>query len=811
MAKDSKLFLKQDFHLKTEIEEYPISIDNNSPLTSNVSFLNGVYYNTSDATLLSSLSSVNTVNTVSNSSSFISYTGLYNHALSFLYQDNYIIKSKICDRDNTDTSFLREISVPIKKFNCDRIKKGTFGISLRKNFDQYSRFLTLNNNHKYDNGQNASFIYLNDEPWLRSLTGTATAFTMCINFRLNNNWLNEMTTSSLTQYLIYKPSIRPRSEDGGLPNSNLAWTICSTAILNSLTYEDAYLAKFDPSAASWWSNKGETQYALRLTYFSPTANHALSGRFVFETFLDETTPGYIFPAINSSVSSNSMTSSVSAGGLTSNKSLLDGNWHQVIWTRDGFELPSVERGGAMYLDGIRLGKHTQPGSPGAMTDPNLFFATYEMLDKTIQTSTPIMLGARISPIDNQVVTPHFRIIEQNSTTILTSNNLKRKLIEPEYNIGISPLTAYDRGLFIENGFTTAQSLYTSGSNTNIFSYFGATNIEKFLAIYKNENTSDIIPNNNFSISDSDEKSLNTSYISSQYGTHGFNGNIASFYFWDDSLENLDIEWFELLEPKMAEFVNSTINPLYSNNYIYKQYINQREPVTDYSLVGCYQFFKENLEAFTVKNRILSNTKKYTNIESELYGYYGAGVFINHNNFKKNTQTAVCPNASIKYMRDFYDIPEPIFTTNLNHGKIVYIDSSKNIKDSGIIFYDLGLVIFDSNIFLTNSITSSLLSSISSNSSMLFTVSNTSSNNFYIDEINYSMEKMRFSTYIDVNIDGDEFNQTTNKTSLKNQDFSYPTTISFYNDRDECLYVSKINNLIEKNKFLQLKYKAKISF
>ena len=773
---NEKRLLPNNFTNTTDTERNEIFISNKISTSSDVNFLSACIYDTNIPYLSASLSSSNVVNTLSNSATLISYTGLYNHVNSYLYLNDNVVKSKIDNFDGLSSAYVRVITLPM--YSHDYIEPGSLNLILDSNQAQYSKFLKLTNNKDYDYGQNCSFVYFNDEDWLlKKCSNLSNEYTINITFKLNSGFINDQLTTNVG-YLFYRPNARPRQE---IAYGWEADSICSTGIPFGGGYETQYNTKFDKNYID--SNSIENGIAARLIYYSLSSNNSFSGQYMFLMTLNGI--DIRFPAIYSSATSNSQSGSFSS--LTSEKNLLDGNFHQLTITRKNLSGLGISLSTIMnaYLDGVKL----SPIYSGTNDFyPTVFDCEYSFGNTIKHITTPIFLGAKINPINQQVTNYSLRIA--NDYLDSKFNKYRFQNIEPEINPNINSVTSV---------LNWTNRISSTGSNTNMYSNFGAVNNRLFLKNYYG-----IIDDNLNTDLNYDEHELNKLNVSNSitnFGIMGFNGLISNFYLYDKRFEDLDYENGITAEPLSCVNLSGSFSATLAyrqKNYIY--------PITTNGLIGDFRFFDEDSESVIVKNSIYDNSK---------HNYFkGCGIFINHKDFK-NDKTI--PNCKIENTYELYDIYEKVYSNNLRHGKLFFNGANK--KECGTIFYDLGIMVIDTNFdypFYMDStindgldqVTKSFLNSFTAGSSATF--NNSSTSNIIVKSINYKLVKNNYNNYITLPVNSYEFNISKNIT-YKDGISIYPTTFGLYNDNNEILFIAKYNGKNEKNKFVDSKYTLKINY
>jgi hypothetical protein len=802
ISTNEKRFTYYDFQNSIEFEEnqYTFSADNS--LTSHFNFLNAAKSNYTSV----SSNINNNVYTLKNSNNKISYSALYENIRSYLYQNNYAIQNSIVNQNQQESLFARQITIPL---NClgDTIKPGSFGFNLSSNSVlHFSRFLSLNNSKNIDYGRNSAYVLFNDERWLNEkLDSCSSNFTF--ELAIKPKYIDNSSASTVTQYLIYRARIVPRNSLSGMTASG--WTYSSSAIPSN---QDITTLQLEKSVNVDTSITGDSvtdiAYGLAMTYYKPISNSSLSGSIVFDAIIN----GEIvssFQAINSSLTANSQTG-VDFSSLTSIKNLYDNQWHHLIWNWNTLDASNTR----LYLDGVRLPAINNSSTAGQ--NPVLTVANYKLNNMVVKVPTTLLLGSKLQACDQQITTDSMRVIFNNQENI--SFLYQRKNFEAEYGSQFISQAYVNQGLIINsnnqktnNPSAKSSQVPTSLVNidTNIYSYFGAVNNLKYLSSYYNGIvTSDRNPDIYTGFTDSDLKKNICSNIISENGIRGYIGDLGFFYIHNASLTDGDGG------VTISEYVGSITANSFSATEIALRFTN-RDPkksnVDDY-LIGNYQFWKEDLMSLLVKNKtkIKNNSEFYykknnaSNNEA-YYDYYGAGIFVNH--------LSLAANSKINAKYDFQDLPQSVFDKGLfKTGSIIYKgnESSKYSK-IGVIYYDLGLLIFDNNQLIptSNLNSTSFINSISADTNITWSTSTTS--NFIMEEMSYIVQKYRYCNYLDVNLNEFEFNNSTNPSSQLNQNVTYPTTIGLYNDNDEMIAVAKINQKVEKSSLYNINYKVKLAY
>lgn len=759
---NEKRLLPSNFIHTKDNSTNEIFISSEISISSDVNFLNSCIYDLDIPYLSASITSSNIVNTISNSATLISYTGLYNHVNSYLYLDGYEVKQNL-NFDGLSSSQYRVISLPL--YYHDNIEPGSFNMTLDSGEMQYSRYLRLKNDKYYDYAQNCSFVYLNDEDWLlNKCSNLKSEYSICITFKLDDNFKDEGLEKSIG-YLFYRPRLLPRQDIAY--NWELE-SICSTGIPFGGSYDIQYAYKFDKNYVD--SNSIENGISIRIIYHSLTSVSPLAGKFEIHTTQNST--DIRFNAISSSATNNSQSGSFAS--LTSYKDLSDGNFHQLIVTKNISGTSSMS-GMIAYLDGVRLPTF----SSGVLYEESIFDAEYKFEDDIKKTSTPIFIGAKVSPINQQVINDTMGIITSYSDS--NFSKYRSQNIEPEINPIINSIRF--------NPVINDEEFSPTGSNTNIYTNFGSVNNRLFLKDYYG------ILDDNLNVDlyydDHDLNKLNLAKSVTNFGIMGFNGCISNFYLWDKKLEDIDVE--NGLTGKPMACIN--LSGTFSAHLVNMQNSNKYAATTK-NLIGDYRFFEEDTNSHIIKNNIYDNSK---------HNYFkGCGALISHKDYKNHNSV---PYAKIETNYQFYDINEKVYNNNLNHGKVI-CSNELNKKECGTIFYDLGIVVFDTSVnYSYNNITKNVLNSLTSNTSMTFNNSITS--DIIVEDINYKLVKNNYNSYIDLLINSNEFNNSQN-TTFEGENI-YPTTFALYNDNDELLFIAKCNSKNQKNKYVDSQHKLKLNF
>jgi len=238
-----------------------------------------------------------------------------------------------------------------------------------------------------------------------------------------------------------------------------------------------------------------------------------------------------------------------------------------------------------------------------------------------------------------------------------------------------------------------------------------------------------------------------------------------------------------------------------------QYYNGEDPLTGTNLkslssnvVAYYKFDEELVTSTTAKDYASTNNGgAQTNPTSgNTIGIFGAS----YTNIG-NTYT-ITDNSLI--------IPDNIHFS----GNLQFIDENGITRKIGKIFYDLGIMIFDNE--YNNGLSGlPLLSTLASTGMSLF--SSASTNNFYINSINFTAIENIERLNVNLLATGNMMNITENITGidettgkqLLNESAGYVTSVALYNDKNEMMAIAKLNKPVRKDSDHNVNINIKLDF
>lgn len=788
-----KRLLTTDFIKSTEILEETINLNSNTVNNIKI-FDQGININYASSLTAGDYLTWRRGNELST----VSNTSFFESVKSYFQQDaDYGVPNSIINAQGLSSDFVRAISIP-QQFYYDRIKPGSFSFSLKPLDDKYDfpKFLKINNSYSFDNSFNSSFVALADENIQSDLkmndivkkigaNNDSVGMEICFKFRHDEAALQNDNISNYTQFLYYQARVINKES---LTSIGKEWTYSVSAIPSNYQLSD--LIDQRQQTAELPNRDQDMTFAVALkVYKSNDLN--FPNEFWFQIYgngelLTEA------PAIFSTINNNSL-SALSASSVTK-VNLADNNWYHFIvnWTPGQFP--------RCYLNGVRQAiYHFSYTIPSNLA---ISEAVYTSTAGNMNVPTISCIGARILPLDQQITSRNLHIIQAKDYSSLNSDSINNVLdIDKtiEYEIDTS-------GVF----------------NTNLCSYFGAVNIDYYLnGKIGNWNSTELLPSFNKQKTKSEIKKSLTFDNIQQMAVNGFSGDIAFCYLWfakiPDVITGPFATGFEICE-NVNMYLLGDFNKF--NLQVYQRYV-QGKNITPFwdnfpntyrnFLKAGYDFWKENLDSVTVKNRspyTSSINSTFTNVSNsqQKYDYSGAGIFINSNKYKETKKGS---NLLIQNAYKIYDKPVKVFNNNsLSHGTLMYHDFSTNGDiPIGSIFYDCGQIILNTEFSYPDTYFP-ILDSLSANGPMSF---NYNGSGPWVENINFVAQKYKYCNYVNVGIDSNECNISDNESNPQNQNWVYPTTIAFYNDNDECLATAKINEITRKNSSFNLQYKVKLEY
>lgn len=347
---------------------------------------------------------------------------------------------------------------------------------------------------------------------------------------------------------------------------------------------------------------------------------------------------------------------------------------------------------------------------------------------------------------------------------------------------IGPFSSYpNTNKFLRNGILVVDNIIypntisLNGKNTPLnFSYdeFGHST---FLAIggeLQNQNSSSSI----------------LSYIDV---ANTFNGIIQDIVIWDRVL-------------------TSSINSDYyqSMNGPWKNFYDGEDPLTGANLkafsanvVAYYKFKDDSLlgSSLTAKDYAGSN-----NNGSQTNPASGNTLSLFDSSFATNNSYTIIDNSLIG--SDYIN----------SSGKLQFQDENGVTQNIGKIFYDLGIIVFD-NEYNNSSSGFPILTNLSVSG---MTLDRTlTSNNYYINYINFIASETIERLTLNLNSTGDMMNITENPTGIDittgkqilNTDAGYITAVGLYNDFNELIAISKLNKPIRKDSDHNININPRLDF
>jgi hypothetical protein len=844
-----------------EIDTREYVFNSDSSISSHFNFMVGIRKNYNS----SLTSQSNTAYTSSNSAYPISITSLYEYVRGYLYRDNYIANDPTFKYGLSGSPIykLRVITIPLNELKEDRIKPGTFGMNSDTNARfTFNKYLELNNSPNYNYGIGAGYVLLSDESWLCCdvserldhvhTTGYNSSFTVELVFSPKE--IKEITTQPYRQFLLYRPRLVDRMNPLMVSDMNFPlsakmfdYTYAVSAIPSFYSYDEEINNKytaFVPNLKTGYDHSvtsdNDCAMAIIMVYYPPVTSItaslsgiALSGCTTFQIVRNGQMYGEYL------VLSSSITAGIT-GGTSGATTLFDNNWHQLVWTfkDDGSSLPFNDEN-YVYLDAVKL-PNLNPAyknSAGYITS-NTYSAgrsitTAWYQNNFLKAPTVMTLGAKLQVIDQQLTTRNTVIQSALQTDV-------RYLYRQKQFEGVYGLQVYDSqreidygipigGGGIPLGFSKSTILNSTTSDTQIYSFFGASELEKYLSAYYG---AEAIPEKNpdiyVPITDIDTKKMKCTDIVKDLGCFGFNGKIAGFWlyhnFFDDAFGpggGTSVPEGQCI-PYRVDYPSELYPFFYGNlNNQTLKFIEPLKRTWAYSiptLIGNFCFWKDEKDSLVVNNRLdfresaqySQKGLRFNKFGEEYNKYYGAGLLT-----KPGTNY---PNINLVDYYEFYDTPINVFTNNhLKHGKIIQNTNPTIYKEAnyevGVIFYDLGIVVLDgSNIFINyhNSMTDDNISTPIQWSVSGYDFSITG-NQFIIQSIKFQTENFKYVNYMNIKLEQDEGNTSTNPTVGILNNLTYPTTIGLYNDNDELLFIAKSNHKMQKTNYYGIRYNVKIAY
>lgn len=747
----------------------------------------------------------------------ISYTGLHQSVRGFYYQNADYGAPSVVEMEGVTSSVFRCITVPMQ-YVGDRIKPETFTFSLSTSDLYFEKFLSLRNSIGYNQTYNSAFAILADEVYVNpdeikikcdeKFDSFSNNFGFEIAFRLRND-INSSGTG-VDQVIYYRPRITPKESFTG---SSSSFAYSTSSIPSNYSYQDLNNQRFSSqvSRPSVSGNLGDAAFAITYNRSGTSCSFAL--------FVDGVRTA-IFPSITSVITSNALTSSPASSTTWGYYDLLDDKWHHLIvnWAENNGTNPGWENG-RMYLDGTRL--EATKRATNLPSYPNVK-ASYDIDGETIDVPTPIYIGARVLPIDEQVTNRNLRII-QSKAYASASGDILQSILD------------YDKPIEYENANYKYLYDFDSQENTGLYSYFGSLNLEKYLNSYINQiQTTDIAPINREK-NKYDIKKETTFNNVTKCGINGFNADIAFVNVWADCIQDAfqsSVQIGERMNVKLTgissyddllikyRFLDPKMNighACLTGQYYYNADILPILQGPKNVIIYNFEFYKENFDSVVIKNRSqILNPDNYSVEYSNKninYNYSGACILISSEDFKNTLKGAY---AKISNDYRIYDKAVKTFPNNgLSHGILKYRNLSTNTETNiGVIYYDLGIIFMTNNFVWPGAVNQDIVNSLTAGVKLVFGINPIFApiiDPIIVENLSFISQKFKYSTYIDINLDLNEYNISQNDSALPTRNVSYPTTIGFFNDKDECLASSKISYITKKNDTYKIKYKTKLQF
>lgn len=875
MNSNSQLYFKRTpitvNNVGVEIDTREYVFDSNSSISSHFNFLVGIRkdYKYLNAPTTGSLTAQKqNVYTPSNSAYQVSITSLYEHVRGYLYRNGLtafdpIQRTNVNSWLGNDRYAVRVITIPLNELKEDKIKPGTFGMNISNSSPYtFNKYLEFNNSPSYNSGNGAGYMLLSDESWLCcKLSNTLDK----IDSKTNADFTIEIVFSPkkldgliepYQQFLLYRPRLVDRQNtalDSLMDNNSLSarmfeYTCTVSAIPSYYSYDEeinnkfttlSQISKLDYDSSATSNNDCAmgiifTHYPLTASITSNLSGKPLSGCSTFKIIRN----GKLYGEYLALTSSN--TAGVVFTGTTGSVNLFDSEWHHLVWTyKQPIDFIADSDLHRVYLDAVRLpnlNQNTDSRSQPYFGGSSQTTAWYK--NNSLRASTVMTVGAKLQVIDQQLTTRNTVI--QNALNTDIRFLYRQREFQGEYGLTIDYTSAQQNyGAEFDPSVTGSPLVTSATSDTMVYSFFGASNLEKYLSSYYGyHNSPEKNPDIYLEHSYIDAKKMICTDIIKDNGCFGFNGNIAGLWIYNYYIPG-EYGFFStpILEYQCVCWRSNSLTDLrpeiYTVFYGDWEIVNQRKFIepnkrkwiglnVPEKLLGNFCFWKDEKNAIVVNNRIQPITSAIYKQKSLKFNkdfgdafnnYYGAGFLT-----KTGLQN---PSINLVEKYEFTDSPVKVYTGSyLKHGKIIQNNPEGGkvaaaYSEVGIIFYDLGIIVFDSELILNHS---KFIENISvpltwSITGYDFSVTGfpPSACWFNVSKIKFETETDKYVNYFDAILEQDECNTTTNPTIGLLNNLTYPTSIGLYNDNDELLVVAKMVHQTPKTNYYGIRYKIKLIY